>query len=585
PNAKPIIPVSGTTTANELVEYLDHHKILLLDVRNRSEFYQGHIEYKGAAIACVEPSIFRDENLTISELERAMANAPSGERSVFSNRDKFEIVVIYDNHSKDLGASNTPLSILNRLIATARTSQKLLKRQPMLLVGGYNAWQRTFDSSDLSSSIFSDNASSMPSSPPLSRTASKNPFYRNGFASPPSSYGQVSTPDQTSNNTPIHSPPPSLDNGFGPIRFPAETSPNPHASGSGVARRPAIGRHSSSSSPFSPVTPQSGLSSPFFYPSLTPTSEIASLPPASIKSLQLSRKPTDYVDPSQEAISVLRLRTQIAYPPLDSSMPQPPPPVAPPTLERQDPRPRLSAATTPVVTPGVLRMPSISVFPIYYWAESASPVCGLHNLGNTCYMNATLQCLYATVPFMNFFKHYQWQHSINMVNPLGSKGLVAKTFESLLKDMWTKKESNVREKLMRCLTVVRTKDRQYEGYNQHDSQEFLTFLLDKIHEDLNRILTKPTEPPLTPEQEYAMELRDSRTAIDEEWSRWRNSNDSIIVDLFQGQFRNRLQCSICQRVREYCQRHLDFDDVQCILYPPVINPFAFAGYHTSTRLS
>lgn len=163
-----------------------------------------------------------------------MTNAPSEERSVFSNRDKFEIVVLYDNHSKDLGASNTPLSILNRLIATARNSQKLLKRQPMLLVGGYNAWRRAF-SSDVSSTILSDNASSITTSPPLSRatspplsraaspplsrTASKNPFYVNGLASPPRSYGQGYVPVQTPNNTPVHGLNPSLDYGFGHTWF------------------------------------------------------------------------------------------------------------------------------------------------------------------------------------------------------------------------------------------------------------------------------------------------------------------------------------------------------------------------------
>ncbi|KAG6902558.1 hypothetical protein C0995_014947 [Termitomyces sp. Mi166 len=607
PNSKPLIPVSGTTTADELLEYLDHHKILLLDVRDRSDFYNGHIEYKRAAIACVEPNILRGENLTISELEQAMSNAPSEERSVFSNRDKFEIVVLYDDHSKDLGASNTPLSTLNRLIATAQTSQKLLKRQPMLLVGGYNAWRRTLGSnvpSTVSSEATPSIASS--SSPPLSRTASNNPFYVNGMASPPTS-SQNFIPGQTPNSTPVHRPNLSLDYGFGYARFvcktpsiewillslfryPAESPYNPYIFppymspfSSAFARRPVIPQHSSSSSVTgssdnlsSPTTSYGGLSSPFSYPTLTPISTpvsgIASLPQASIKPSQLSRKRTDYDDPSQDAVSDLRMRTQIAYPVLSNPpMPQPPPPVAPSTLERQDPRPRLPTTTIPLVSPGVLRMPSISVFPISYWAESLSPVCGLHNLGNTCYMNATLQCLYATAPFLNFFKgrhcrtrldfinnandglwriDYPWQQCINMINPLGSKGLVTKTFESLLKDMWTKRDSNIRDQLLRFLAVVRAKDRQYEGNNQHDSQEFLTFLLDKIHEDLNRILTKPTEPILTPEQEYALELRDPRRAIDEEWTKWRNSNDSIIVDLFQGQFRSRLQCSICQRVRE-----------------------------------
>ena len=32
---------------------------------------------------------------------------------------------------------------------------------------------------------------------------------------------------------------------------------------------------------------------------------------------------------------------------------------------------------------------------------------------------------------------------------------------------------------------------QFSGYEQHDSQEFLAFLLDSLHEDLNRVKEKP----------------------------------------------------------------------------------------------
>ena len=32
---------------------------------------------------------------------------------------------------------------------------------------------------------------------------------------------------------------------------------------------------------------------------------------------------------------------------------------------------------------------------------------------------------------------------------------------------------------------------QFSGYQQHDSQELLAFLLDGLHEDLNRVRQKP----------------------------------------------------------------------------------------------
>lgn len=39
--------------------------------------------------------------------------------------------------------------------------------------------------------------------------------------------------------------------------------------------------------------------------------------------------------------------------------------------------------------------------------------------------------------------------------------------------------------------VVASKASQFTGYAQHDAQEFMAFLLDGLHEDLNRIQNKP----------------------------------------------------------------------------------------------
>lgn len=72
-------------------------------------------------------------------------------------------------------------------------------------------------------------------------------------------------------------------------------------------------------------------------------------------------------------------------------------------------------------------------------------------------------------------------------------------------------------------------------------------MLDGIHEDLNRIMVKPTWSP-TPEQEAELERLPPQIASDQEWRAWRERNDSLIVDYFQGQFRNRLECLTCGAV-------------------------------------
>lgn len=95
---------------------------------------------------------------------------------------------------------------------------------------------------------------------------------------------------------------------------------------------------------------------------------------------------------------------------------------------------------------------------------------------------------------------------------------------------------------------------QYIGSDQHDSQEFLSFLLDGIHEDLNRIMVR--DPiTLTPEQEAELDRLPSPIASEKEWRSWKARNDSLIVDFFQGQFRSRLQCLTCKKVRSHQSGH------------------------------
>lgn len=127
---------------------------------------------------------------------------------------------------------------------------------------------------------------------------------------------------------------------------------------------------------------------------------IASPPQASINPSQLSRRRSDFVDQSQEALSGLPQRPPIDYPELRL-----PPVAASSTLERQDNRPRLTGQTSfapaPQAGPTPPRIPSD--YPVTYWSDLQIGTSGLKNLGNTCYMNAPIQCLSATVPFARFF--------------------------------------------------------------------------------------------------------------------------------------------------------------------------------------
>jgi ubiquitin C-terminal hydrolase len=68
---------------------------------------------------------------------------------------------------------------------------------------------------------------------------------------------------------------------------------------------------------------------------------------------------------------------------------------------------------------------------------------------------------------------------------------------------------------------------QFLGYQQHDSQEFLAFLLDGLHEDVNRITNKPFV------EEKDSDSRPDAELAAEAWANYRARNDSLVVDHFQ----------------------------------------------------
>ncbi|KAL8440392.1 hypothetical protein Efla_000280 [Eimeria flavescens] len=167
---------------------------------------------------------------------------------------------------------------------------------------------------------------------------------------------------------------------------------------------------------------------------------------------------------------------------------------------------------------------------------------GLVNLANTCFLNAAVQCLSAVLPFSRYFLSGAYRADINEQNCMGTQGRLANAYAKTLKALWASGEAAFAPRELKW--AVGEVREEFLGFAQQDSQELLAFLLDGLHEDLNRVRKKPYYEDKI---EGAAGASDSVTAL-RSWQRHKEIHDSVVVDLFQGQYRSQLVCPQCRRL-------------------------------------
>eukprot|EP01012_Entosiphon_sulcatum_P057250 TRINITY_DN80989_c0_g1_i1.p1 TRINITY_DN80989_c0_g1~~TRINITY_DN80989_c0_g1_i1.p1 ORF type:complete len:631 (-),score=80.81 TRINITY_DN80989_c0_g1_i1:41-1933(-) len=177
-------------------------------------------------------------------------------------------------------------------------------------------------------------------------------------------------------------------------------------------------------------------------------------------------------------------------------------------------------------------------------------VSGLANLGNTCFMNSALQCLVNTPGLYDHFMADEYKRNINTANRFGTKGQLSHAFAQLMEELTEHTKPTVNPVRFRDV-LIRFAPR-FAGFAQHDAQEFLAYLLDGLHEDLNNAAGRAPPPvagePTNLSQAETNKRDDDASAGCVAWHQHLLRNDSVIVQLFQGQLRSRIRCDQCAYV-------------------------------------
>jgi ubiquitin carboxyl-terminal hydrolase 4/11/15 len=167
---------------------------------------------------------------------------------------------------------------------------------------------------------------------------------------------------------------------------------------------------------------------------------------------------------------------------------------------------------------------------------------GLINLGNTCFMNSALQCLSHTAPLTRHFLSGNFVADVSRTNPLGTGGKLADAYAAVMKELWMRPGARQAKPyaLKRAIGLFAPR---FAGTLQHDAQEFLAYLLDGLHEDLNRIQQAPYVEMPDFRDGHNMGVAGSRA-----WEAHQRRNDSLVLDTFYGQFKSTCVCPGCKRV-------------------------------------
>ncbi|XP_029702093.1 ubiquitin carboxyl-terminal hydrolase Usp2-like isoform X3 [Takifugu rubripes] len=156
-------------------------------------------------------------------------------------------------------------------------------------------------------------------------------------------------------------------------------------------------------------------------------------------------------------------------------------------------------------------------------------VCGLDNSGNSCYLNAVLQCLCSTVPLVEYLLNQDTQAELAQ-----SKCRLGGVFVQLLKKMWMGGYSSCAP--VEARSVLGSILPQFNNYSQQDAQELLLFLLNVLHDDLKKVTRRQMRSSTLQQRRKQGDKRSIAAAA------WETT---AVSQLFEGQMSFMTLCMHC----------------------------------------
>ena len=164
---------------------------------------------------------------------------------------------------------------------------------------------------------------------------------------------------------------------------------------------------------------------------------------------------------------------------------------------------------------------------------------GLNNIGATCYMNATLQCLSNSKKLTEYF--------LNKYH-IGPNKIMVNEYYNVIKNLWDINTKNKSYSPNSFKEVLSKENPLFAGVAANDSKDLINFLLERFHQELNIInpnnnninnINNLNQPNQTNELEMLKEFLEE----------FKQKFNSPISNLFYGILETKSQCQGCNIIK------------------------------------
>jgi ubiquitin carboxyl-terminal hydrolase 8 len=491
-----------------LFDYLPRFSVLLIDVRPRADFDQGHIYSQN--VMCIEPMSLQP-GMSAEQLLESLILSPDLEQEMFDDRHLFDLVVYYDADMQSDRYLSSPTSDREMKLKYLHEAlhdfnqEKPLREPPMLLIGGIDAWVDLVGQQALATSST------------LAKAKAGRPISRRPMAT--SGGSQLRLPKRRVQD-------------FAPLNQDEQQAWLNQA------------RQESVSAPQQPVLEEDEDGD-------ENEEERERLSRAAIDEFNQRYPDASAID-SQPGFmgSQMPARRPPAPPAKIPDYPAAPPPSqyaqAPARPAPAAPRMSYTGVSERAASQGSFPGRSDGLMPYVPPKLRSStmtlPKTGLINFGVTCYMNSTIQALSATTPLSILFLSDEYKRAVQK-NWKGSEGVLPELYSNLIRSLWKGDVGAIKPATFRNFCGRLNGD--WKNDVQQDAKQFLEFMIETLHEDLNSNFNRNILQNLTPQQEAYREQLPKYLASKREWQRHRHREHSPIYDLFGGQTMSRLRCRTC----------------------------------------